>query len=188
MESWYKIWSLFIKKGVHMFVCEYCKIEFEDKRHKSRKYCSAGCAGKGIYEKHKDKILETSFKKGHKPFAQKEDRKLLYGSDNPAYIHGKYAGRYKKRYRRMAFSNLPEECLICKSINILHVHHIDEDVSNNSINNICILCQKCHGLLHYYAHLHSATYNPYNFKTDSITSSVKLRKRFKESLIKQNVV
>ncbi len=179
-----------------MFICSYCKIEFEDKKHKSRKYCSPTCAGKGIYEANKEKVLKTSFKKGHKPFAQKEDRKFLLGSDNPAYKHGEYAGRYKKRYRRLAFSNHPSECLICKFDKTLHVHHIDEDISNNSINNICVLCRVCHGLLHYYSHLHQSFLNPYNFldlkftrkPLDHVPDYKKFRKCFKESLVNYQMV
>jgi 5-methylcytosine-specific restriction endonuclease McrA len=50
-------------------------------------------------------------------------------------------------YRRNAFKSYPNKCCICgydEEIQILEVHHLDEDRSNNNINNLRILCPNCH--------------------------------------------
>ena len=40
------------------------------------------------------------------------------------------------------------KCQICDSVYLLHVHHIDENVKNNSIDNLVTLCAECHYRVH----------------------------------------
>ena len=50
-------------------------------------------------------------------------------------------------YRRNAFEYYEHKCAICgydECIEILEVHHIDENRNNNSIENLIILCPICH--------------------------------------------
>ena len=50
-------------------------------------------------------------------------------------------------YRDMAMRAYPHFCAICnwhEDEDILQVHHIDENRSNNSLNNLIILCPTCH--------------------------------------------
>ena len=50
-------------------------------------------------------------------------------------------------YRNKAFTNYPHQCLVCgwkEDERILEVHHLDEDRSNNKLDNLCILCPTCH--------------------------------------------
>lgn len=54
-------------------------------------------------------------------------------------------------YRRIAFSHYEKKCAKCgyqKIPDILQVHHIDYDRSNNNINNLQILCPNCHSIEH----------------------------------------
>lgn len=53
-------------------------------------------------------------------------------------------------YRGWALSQLPQECSICKfnDIRALEVHHIDRDRTNNSLDNLVILCANCHSIEH----------------------------------------
>lgn len=50
-------------------------------------------------------------------------------------------------YRLSAFKTYPHKCMVCgwdEDERILEVHHIDENHSNNEINNLSILCPTCH--------------------------------------------
>ena len=50
-------------------------------------------------------------------------------------------------YRRNAFETYPHECAICgynEDEDILEVHHINENHSDNELNNLIILCPICH--------------------------------------------
>ena len=56
-----------------------------------------------------------------------------------------------KNYRIKAFANLPNYCDICGDIDDkenLIVHHKDRNQYNNEINNLQILCNKCHSKQH----------------------------------------
>lgn len=50
-------------------------------------------------------------------------------------------------YRRKAFAKYEHKCCVCnwsEDERILEVHHIDEDRTNNNIDNLCIICPICH--------------------------------------------
>lgn len=56
------------------------------------------------------------------------------------------------RYRQVAFRHHPHECKKCeyhKIVNVLVVHHIDRDHSNNQPENLEILCPTCHEEEHF---------------------------------------
>lgn len=142
-------------------ICKHCKNPFNVKSPSdfkgptARKYCSLKCSGTDIYLKNKNKILQTTFKKGHQFFPKgskkvvtKNPPKILFGKDNPSYKNGSRVGIRHKFYKKVAYKNLAKECLICKDINNLHVHHIDTDKFNHSAINLCILCNSCHQRLH----------------------------------------
>lgn len=55
-------------------------------------------------------------------------------------------------YRLKAFRELPNQCRICgydKYLDVLEVNHIDCDRSNNSIENLEILCPTHHVEYHF---------------------------------------
>ncbi len=47
-------------------------------------------------------------------------------------------------YRKLAFKNYPHTCAMCDSKEKLQVHHKDKNRENNTLDNLVILCQKCH--------------------------------------------
>jgi 5-methylcytosine-specific restriction endonuclease McrA len=129
----------------------YTRREFDGSR--KRKFCSPNCAGKDNYTKNKHIISNFCFKKGHDPVLKKpkpprKSPKLLFGKDNPAYTTGEDCGRRQKYYKHLAFDNLPHHCLLCKSVERLHVHHKDGTKNNHKLENLCILCNRCHQKLH----------------------------------------
>jgi 5-methylcytosine-specific restriction endonuclease McrA len=51
------------------------------------------------------------------------------------------------RYRERSFAKYEHKCAVCgwdEDEDVLEVHHIDENRSNNSIDNLIILCPTCH--------------------------------------------
>ena len=68
-------------------------------------------------------------------------RKKNYGAQNKNYHY---------IYHRVAFSTYPHECCVCgynEFTEILEVHHIDGDRSNNEPENLIIICPNCHRAL-----------------------------------------
>jgi len=47
--------------------------------------------------------------------------------------------------------NIPKKCILCKTTDtrVLAVHHIDENHSNNALENLAWLCHNCHHLVHH---------------------------------------
>ncbi len=72
------------------------------------------------------------------------NHKYKIGENHPNYKNGRQA------YRKLAFSLKEAKCEICGYSNkaILQVHHKDEDRSNNSIDNLEILCPTHHSERH----------------------------------------
>lgn len=82
-------------------------------------------------------------------------RRAFQGKNNPAYIHGKKVGQKANRrvYLEIAKNNFEWKCSKCTKIPQDHemdliVHHIDHNNTNNSIDNLMILCQSCHCFIH----------------------------------------
>ena len=41
-----------------------------------------------------------------------------------------------------------DKCVDCGSIDLLAIHHIDKDKTNNALDNLQVLCRACHRLRH----------------------------------------
>lgn len=53
----------------------------------------------------------------------------------------------ERTYRRTAFAIYEHKCSVCgqaEDIDVLEVHHIDENRENNNVENLIILCPICH--------------------------------------------
>lgn len=64
---------------------------------------------------------------------------------NRIYNHKADLARNQARYR---LGVIKEKCYFCNSKDLLHVHHTDFNSLNNNINNLLVLCQKCHNKIH----------------------------------------
>lgn len=70
--------------------------------------------------------------------------KLRIGEKHPLFDD------YGKDYRKKAFANLKPCCDICgySTLEVLHVHHKDENRLNNDLSNLIILCPTHHVEVH----------------------------------------
>lgn len=69
------------------------------------------------------------------------------GENNPNWIDGSHKGSF---YLTLAFREYKHRCAMCglEEECCLQVHHIDEDRSNPSLENLIILCANCHNRIH----------------------------------------
>lgn len=72
------------------------------------------------------------------------------GKGAPSYIDGRnsYNGEVS---RKIALANMTHICKVCGEgdISKIDVHHIDKDRRNNDIDNLMLVCSKCHqNILH----------------------------------------
>ena len=113
------------KNQQKLCICDYCNKEYTRAFSKAKKskhgfnFCSRTCKDKAQQIESGDKFISM--------------RPKHYNLDN--------------NYRKKAFKYYEHKCAICdwnEDEDMLEVHHIDEDRSNNSINNLLILCSICH--------------------------------------------
>lgn len=113
-----------VNKNIH--ICQQCGKKFN--AYGKRKYCSTECKSLGA-RKYEGDTKSTNV----------------------------------QSYRRIAFKNYDWKCHICgfeedleytkgtkdlKFPVILDVHHLDEDRTNNDVNNLIIICPTCHAKIH----------------------------------------
>lgn len=111
-------------------VCIKCNNVITNKR-KGLKFCSPKC--RNAYNAYQWCLKNNKFKKPGVGSGGNQE-----GENNHMYKTG--IGIYNKK----AFANLPNICNRCKSLKNLLVHHKDENRSNNELDNLEILCKRCH--------------------------------------------
>lgn len=142
----------------------FLKSSYEIKRSKSRKnFCSLDCKNKSSQNR-----LHVQCELCHCYFERTESRTkkvkvsgLQFCSRSckdlaqrlSSSVVGLRPKGYKNGYsvyRRIAFENKGRQCEHCQITNelVLCVHHKDRDRSNNSIDNLEVLCYNCHVLVH----------------------------------------
>lgn len=147
--------------------CKLCKKEFYAKPSWLKKghgvYCSRQCG----YESRRQGRTVTCHACGKETYKQP---KALTRSQsghffctkscqtkwrNSVYVrekHPNWKGGHAS-YRELMLKNgsLPK-CVLCKNTDerVLAVHHIDENRSNNVIENLAWLCHNCHHLVHHH--------------------------------------
>lgn len=128
-------------------ICPLCKKEDRDKKwEQDRKILKCSYCGKefsrSTSELKKSKSGLFFCCREHKDLAQRS----ISGEDFDIMRPSHY-GKITKNYRKLAFNSYLHKCAVCgwdEDEDILEVHHIDEDHSNNEIENLMILCPLCH--------------------------------------------
>ena len=145
--------------------CQHCNIKYQILKYRLNisKYCSSACASSSRRNK-KIKIncdqcsveYETTDYKLNKSihhFCTNTCKQLFYA------INSDIRGVYKTHnglsvvssYRKLAFDKYEHKCFYCgyqKFVDVLQVHHIDENRKNNNIENLRIVCPTCHSEVH----------------------------------------
>lgn len=104
--------------------CVQCRSIFENKRTRSRKYCSQKCMGEAYRNE-----------------------------GNPCWRGGIARLPYKHDFKDKLKKEIRERdnytCHICKKTNLksfdAHVHHLDGNKMNSDKNNLVVVCRWCHG-------------------------------------------
>ena len=154
-------------------ICLECKTEFQaDEREIRRgnaKFCSLKCSGKHrsktISVKEPNVICSYCSIPIYKPqariknsktgvfFCCREHKDLAQRLGGVAAIQPAHYGTAKvPEYRKKAFAAYPHKCSECgwdTYSDVLQVHHMDKDRTNNSVNNLVILCPNHHAIWHY---------------------------------------
>lgn len=89
---------------------------------------------------------------------QRDLRRIRVKESKEKYgIGGRTIRRYGLKLALEIYDKFDRKCNECNSENELTIHHLDHNGTNlemkglkpnNDINNLIILCQKCHGKLH----------------------------------------
>jgi len=149
----------------HVACCICQEVFYAKPRHIQRgwgKYCSRHCQHKG---QHRGKQYECGVCKMELYRTPAELRKSRSGNffcnksclavwKNTNAPKGEGHFNWKdgsSAYRAiMKKSGVTPKCSKCKlkNINVLVVHHIDQNRKNNNVSNLCWLCRNCHYLVH----------------------------------------
>lgn len=172
--------------------CDFCGKEFErDERYFKfsvkngyKQYCSSECVKQSKTKKIKctcancgKEILKTPCEikksKTGNVFCNKScacsynNSHYRTGENNPNWKGGQDGS---KTYTRIARRFYVKECTICgeKDEDIIEVHHIDFNHSNNNLDNPIMLCPNCHMRIHRGKLI--------------ITDEIKQKRKFKEEI------
>lgn len=147
-------------------ICKFCSTSFYSKPNWVKRgygiYCSAKCQHLGakngkvvrcyVCDKEVYRALRALVNsKSGKYFCGKSCQTRWRNAEyiGPKHANWKHGGAcYKSILTR---HKVFKECVLCKTTNarVLAVHHIDEDHSNNRLENLSWLCHNCHHLVHY---------------------------------------
>jgi hypothetical protein len=147
--------------------CIACRKEFyvPNYRKDSAKFCSHECQNHRQYDKHvfnckscgKKVVTSPSRKIASKKFCSLECREANAMGIKERRKQIKALSKLKRGssgsrdLRKYVFLFVPKICEICRYDEYdfcLDLHHIDEDPTNNELDNISVLCCMCHRKLH----------------------------------------
>lgn len=124
-----------IKENTSFYCSDECR------KHKASKLCKCSNCGKEVWKTNS----QLARSKTGNVFCS---RSCANSINNTLFKSGENHPSYKgANYRQTAFNLYEHKCIVCgydEDTRILEVHHIDENHSNNNVNNLCILCPNCH--------------------------------------------
>lgn len=135
--------SKYVKDGKKNYCCKKC----QNKGQRKGKYFECSYCGEEVYRS----PAEIKKSKSGNFFCNKSCSNS-YG--NIHYRNAENSPNWKdgsKSYRERAFKEYDNKCNKCgfDKKAALQVHHIDENRSNNKLENLEILCANCHCMIHY---------------------------------------
>jgi 5-methylcytosine-specific restriction endonuclease McrA len=63
-------------------------------------------------------------------------------------IGSKFRVPFTKIERERIITRLGQQCATCNKIQDLQIHHVDENPANNGLDNLELLCYRCHKKIH----------------------------------------
>jgi hypothetical protein len=79
----------------------------------------------------------------------KYNKTCSYSCANTLFRSGKNNPNYnEQKYRNLCFDNHGKKCIVCGEEKIVAVHHINEDHSDNRVDNLVPLCPTHHQYVH----------------------------------------
>lgn len=160
------------KGGTVMRTCYGCQRRFAVKQceigRRSAMWCSRDCAAKAktgrrrsllVWKKCEQcptMLLLTPGRARLKRFCSRQcqglfHRVYLSGARNPRYVHGEGAEEHPADFRKIRPTILRRDqrrCRVCTCREMLQLHHLDQDKSNNEQTNLIALCSPCHRRTH----------------------------------------
>lgn len=113
--------------------------------NKTRKYCSRTCLMKGYQGV--SRSPGTQFAKGQRPWNKGIVYTQLLWDKHPNFKGG--STRYAQMIQRIGIKPECERCgLEGEFGRKIQVHHRDHDRSNNTLDNLEVICSKCHAHEH----------------------------------------
>lgn len=139
-----------VKRGNGKFCSHSCCSAYYGKRRISNRKNNAFCAycQVSFYKPRR----KTSTSKSGLFFCCREHKDLAQRIGGIKEIQPPHYNNHISTYRSLAFRHLHNKCSRCeysKHLEILEVHHIDCDRTNNTIENLEILCPTCHDEIHF---------------------------------------
>lgn len=150
--------------------CSFCQEAFDvdprEVRRGNGRFCSLSCSGRS--RANRDRELNCVCAWCSKPFYRATNKKLRSRSGlqfctrhckdraqrigGVKEIHPVHYGVTASDYRTLALRTLESRCNKCgynSIVEVLHVHHRDENRNNNSLDNLEVLCPTCHEAHHF---------------------------------------
>ena len=139
-------------------VCLYCGCGFSVPQHrdKTAKFCCKTCHGVWVSENKSTfmdcEVCGKNYRRAnsHMCFDKKtcslKCRGIAFRTESPT---SKDYPAVKKWMKRRDMIKSCNRCNYKEVPDILVVHHIDRDRTNNDLNNLEILCPNCHAIEHY---------------------------------------
>jgi hypothetical protein len=112
--------------------CKRCKNDIPKTKYKSAIYCSKRCLS--AYCAYKWRVSHGLIQKPGAGTGHNQG----FGINHHSYRKGTGI------FQRIAYAHHEKKCSSCGSKKFLCVHHIDHDPTNNVIENMIILCKRCH--------------------------------------------
>ncbi len=112
-------------------LCLKCGEQIPPEKRSNAKFCSDRC--QNAFNSYKHRVKKGDFKK---PGVGSGGNQL--GTDNHMYKNG--IGTFRKR----ALDYYGAICNRCGTTKDICVHHRDEDRTNNELDNLEVVCKKCH--------------------------------------------
>lgn len=81
---------------------------------------------------------------GHRHSAETRERLRSYARDRAISSVGEYGPEWTEEFRAAIVSRDGHACTVCRSREMLQVHHVDLDRSNSDPRNLLTLCAACH--------------------------------------------